>query len=133
MGALIDRVENGEASMAHWKGKDGAQDLGDGFTLLEAKQSGDKIFTDSIFEGLEQVWTTGCGALEMDPSLLNTKHKGGVCGVRLGASYVSEAADLIHPTFNTLRCVCFDELLTPDCSTQVSVALTGDLDASVLK
>ena len=84
MGALIDRVENGEASMAHWKGKDGAQDLGDGFTLLEAKQSGDKIFTDSIFEGLEQVWTTGCGALEMDPSLLNTKHKGGVCGVWLG-------------------------------------------------
>ena len=39
---LIDRFENGEASMAHWKGKDGAQDLGDGFTLLEAKQSGDK-------------------------------------------------------------------------------------------
>ena len=64
MGALIDRVENGEASMAHWKEK--AQDLGDGFTLLEAKQSGDKIFTDSIFEGLEQVWITGCGALEMD-------------------------------------------------------------------
>ena len=51
MGALIDRVENGEASMAHWKGKNGAQDLGDGFTLLEAKQSGDKIFIDSIFEG----------------------------------------------------------------------------------
>jgi hypothetical protein len=115
MGALIDRVENGEASMAHWKGKDGAQDLGDGFTLLE------------------QVWITGYGALEMDPSLLNTKHKGGVCGVWLGASDVSEAADLIHPAFNTLRCVCFDELLTPDCSTQVSVALTGDLDASVLK
>ena len=83
--------------------------------------------------GLEQVWTTGCGALEMDPSLLNTKHTGGVCGVWLGASDVSEAADLIHPAFNTLRCVCFDELLTPDCSTQVSVALTGDLDASVLK
>ena len=93
MGALIDRVENGEASMAHWKGKNGAEDLGDGFTLLEAKQSGDKIFTDSIFEGLEQVWITGCGALEMDPSLLNTKHKSGVCRVWLSASDVGEAAD----------------------------------------
>ena len=69
----------------------------------------------------------------MDPSLLNTKHKGRVCGVWLSASDVGEAADLVHPAFNTLRCVCFDELLTPNCTTQVSVALTGDLDAGVLE
>ena len=69
----------------------------------------------------------------MDPSLLNSKHKGGVCRVWLSTSDVSEAVDLIHPVNNTLSCMCFDERLTPDCSTQVTVALTGDLDAGALE